>query len=196
VHGPSGEELLGERDFAILNAVYLKKMATPEHVAEVTGIPLGDVAHVLTDAAGDGSLIDLGGQFMLGEDGRARVLAFYAREYANARTTGAVSAWYDRFETVNAQFIGLVSEWQKTDGDERVQERLVRLVERHVAALRVLAQEIPRYERYAARFERGLTNIDRGRREYVCTPAIDSVHNVWFEFHEDILAVVGRPRET
>jgi hypothetical protein len=191
----SGEERLGERDFAILNAVYLKKMASPDHVAEVANVDLGDVTRVLEAGARDGSLIDLGGQFMLGDEGRARVLAFYENEYADARTRDALRAWYERFESVNAQFIALVTDWQKSDGDPRIQERLVRLVERHVTALRQLTDEIPRYEGYAARFERSLTKVDRGERDYVCKPTIDSVHNVWFEFHEDILAVMGKPRE-
>jgi hypothetical protein len=38
--------------------------------------------------------------------------------------------------------------------------------------------------------------VDQGRREFVCKPTLDSVHNIWFEFHEDILAVLGRPRDT
>src|SRR6478672_11898080 len=36
------------------------------------------------------------------------------------------------------------------------------------------------------------TRIDEGEKEFVCTPTIDSVHNIWFEFHEDILSVIGR----
>ncbi len=193
--GPANEGLIDEREFAVLNAVFLRKLADPDHVAQVTGLDAADVRRLLDDAVRDESAIDLGGQFMLGEAGRSRVLAYYEKTYAGARANGTVQAWYERFEAVNAQFIALVTEWQKSDGDERVQERLVRLVERQVTALRALASEIPRYESYAARFENGLANVDRGRREFVCTPTIDSVHNVWFEFHEDILAVMGKPRD-
>ena len=38
-------------------------------------------------------------------------------------------------------------------------------------------------------------NVWNGLREYVCKPTIDFVHNIWFEFHEDFLAVLGRPRD-
>jgi hypothetical protein len=24
---------------------------------------------------------------------------------------------------------------------------------------------------------------------------VDSIHNIWFEFHEDILTLLGRPRD-
>ncbi len=180
----------------VLNAIYLRKMAGPDHVAHASGLPLERVRDVLAQSASDGAIVDLGGQYMLDESGRHAVLAYYDPVYAAQRSDPAVSDWYERFETVNAQFIKLVTEWQKSDGEERVQERLVRLVERHVAALRELAKTIPRYETYAKRFEDGLSRIDAGERDFVCKPTIDSVHNVWFEFHEDILAVIGRPRET
>ena len=188
-------ELLEDEPFLVLNAVYLCKMATPAHAADVTGLEVPRVGAIFAAAEADGSLVDLGGQAMLSDRGRERVLAYYDEKYAPARAGGTVPEWYDRFETVNTQFIKLVTDWQQTDGDERVQERLIRLVERHIAALRVLTAEIPRYETYAARIEDGLAKIDAGQREFVCRPTVDSVHNVWFEFHEDILAVIGRPRE-
>jgi hypothetical protein len=187
---------LNEADFLALNAVYLKKLAAPEHVAHASGLALETARDVLAAAAGDGSLVDLGGQYMLTEDARARVLAYYSDTYASQREDANVVGWYDRFEGVNAHFIGAVTEWQKSGGDERVQERMLRLVERHVASLRELASSIPRYETYARRFEDGLARVDAGETDFVCKPTIDSIHNVWFEFHEDILAVIGRPRET
>ena len=27
------------------------------------------------------------------------------------------------------------------------------------------------------------------------SPSVDSVHNIWFEIHEDILTLLGRPRD-
>ena len=53
---------------------------------------------------------------------------------------------------------------------------------------------IPRYTGYVRRFSAAWL-VDRGQRDFVCSPTIDSVHNIWFEFHEDILAVLGRPRD-
>lgn len=181
----------------MLNAVYLRKMASPEHVAHATGLDPVRVRAALAESASKGLTVDLGGQYMLSEDGRHGVLAHYADACAPLRENRTVVEWYERFETTtNAQFIKLVTEWQKSDGDERVQDRLVRLVERHIGGVRELAKSIPRYESYAARFEQGLSHIDAGERDFVCKPTIDSVHNVWFEFHEDILAAIGRPRET
>ena len=58
------------------------------------------------------------------------------------------------------------------------------------------ASRLPRYRHYADRFRRSLDRVDSGQVEYVTSPTVDSLHNIWFEFHEDILALLGRPRET
>jgi hypothetical protein len=108
-----------------------------------------------------------------------------------------LAQWYDRFETVNGQFLKVVSEWQKSDGDdERLLSRLTRIVERHVAAIEHIVADIPRYDIYVRRFTSGLDKVDQGQRDFVTSPMVDSLHNIWFEFHEDILAVLGRPRDT
>ena len=73
--------------------------------------------------------------------------------------------------------------------------KVVKTVERLIKSLRDLASEIPRYQAYARRFADGVAAIDRGAVEFVCNPTIDSVHTVWFDFHEDILSVLGRPRD-
>ena len=52
---------------------------------------------------------------------------------------------------------------------------------------------MPRYTQYAERFRRSLARVDSGRVEYITSPTVDSLHNIWFEFHEDLLALLGRP---
>ncbi|MBC8752097.1 MULTISPECIES: hypothetical protein [Paraburkholderia] len=104
--------------------------------------------------------------------------------------------WYEKFEILNAQFLRLVSEWQTSDGDGRVLAQLLKVVERQMVALRKIEPEIPRYGVYADRFQTATERVDLGDTSFVTNPRADSIHNIWFEFHEDILAVVGRPRET
>ena len=36
--------------------------------------------------------------------------------------------------------------------------------------------------------------VDSGRHDYVSSPTLNSVHTVWFEFHEDLLRTLGRDR--
>ena len=133
---------------------------------------------------------------MLLEDGTAAVLATYRDTYAAVRTEPSLLQWYENFETINSRFIAQVSEWQTTDGDERIERKLLQTAERLTRDLAALLPRVPRYAQYIARFQKGMERVDQGQRDYVCKPTIDSVHNIWFEFHEDILAVLGRPRDT
>lgn len=182
--------------FEILNAIYLRKMATAAHVAEVTGQPPAVVEQALSEEAAADAVLGMDGAWLLQEAGTAKVLAFYSQTYAPLREEAGIMAWYERFETaLNQQFIKAVSDWQTSGGDARAQEKMGKLVERMMRALGQITAEIPRYQRYVDRFARAMSKADQGQSDFVCRPVVDSMHNIWFEFHEDILAVVGRPRD-
>jgi hypothetical protein len=187
--------MLDECAFLVMNAIYLKKMATVEDVASIAGLPAADARALADMCIQRGLLLDMGGQLLLQADGTAHVHDYYRQAYSELRERDTAQHWYDRFEAVNAQFIKLVTEWQQTDGDARVQERMIRVVERLTKALGELIPLIPRYAGYVRRFEHSMALVDQGQRDFVCSPRVDSLHNIWFEFHEDILAVLGRPRD-
>lgn len=186
-----------EPTFQTLNAIYLRKMADAEHVASVTGMHIDDVTKQLEEQAEAMRLIKVDSNYLMLPDGVSEVLAFYHHSYADLRDpSGYVMPWYERFEqTLNVQFIKAVSQWQTSEGDERAADRMMRIVDRMIRALSELTSGIPRYAGYIRRFERSMALADQGKLEYVCKPTLDSMHNIWFEFHEDILAVVGRPRD-
>lgn len=188
--------MIDDETFLVLNAAHLRKMATADHVVQTTELPAETVQAILSKAAEQGWLLDMEGQHLLVPEGTQVVQDYYKAAFENQRADPALAAWYERFEALNDQFIKHVSDWQKSEGDERAQTRLTRAVERLVKSLAELTPTIPRYRGYATRFERGLSLIDEGKLPYVCSPTVDSVHNVWFEFHEDILSVLGRPRDT
>jgi hypothetical protein len=188
--------MLSDSDFAMLNAIYLKKMATPETIADVTGLSLDTVNQRMAGAVEHEWIIVLPTGAMLLAEGTKEVLGYYRVRYAQDRLNAAVVKWYENFEALNARFIGLVTEWQQSDGDERVERRLLQSAEKLARDIGQLVPRIARYQAYVRRFERSMDLVDRGQRDFVCKPTIDSVHNIWFEFHEDILAVLGRPRDT
>jgi hypothetical protein len=193
-------EQIDERSFLILNALYLRKIADRDVLAECSGCSASDVDSILDTAAGTGFVLGLGSQYVLTDEGRQAVLDYYEATYEDMRADREIQDWYVRFETVNDRFLQLVSAWQTrgdaADGQDRIYDRLARTVERHVAALDQVADRLPRYRHYAARFRKSLDRVDSGQVEYVTSPTVDSLHNIWFEFHEDILALLGRPRET
>ena len=51
-----------------------------------------------------------------------------------------------------------------------------------------------RFARYSGRFAAALAAIDAGDHDLVSSPVRDSVHNIWFEFHEDLLRTLGKAR--
>ena len=188
--------MLCDNDFIVLNAVYLKKMAAAQTIAEATALPVDIVSQRLAAAVEQGWLMDLPSGAMLLDQGIEQILAFYNDAYASVRTDPAVVRWYQNFEMLNTRFIAAVSEWQRTEGDPRVERRLLQTAERLAKDIVQLVPQIPRYASYPQRLQRSMDQVDSGQRDFVCKPTVDSVHNIWFEFHEDILAVLGRPRDT
>lgn len=189
--------MISDEIFRVLNAVYLRKMANVEAISECSGLKADAARTLVEDAVGKSLLLDMGGQYMLPEDGTRAVLEYYDKTYAQERQNQELVAWYDRFETINTQFLGLVSAWQSEQGgDEGALGKLTRSVERLIKALPKAVVFVPRYQVYADRFAAALAKVDQGDHSYVSSPTTDSIHNVWFEFHEDILAVLGKPRDT
>ena len=78
------------------------------------------------------------------------------------------------------------------EGDQRL---AAGRVDRQIKALDGLSARVARYATYRDRFERALERVDQGQTEYVVSPSVDSIHTIWFEFHEDILTLLGRPRD-
>ena len=188
--------VVDDMTFEVLNAIYLHKMATAAHVADVTEIALGEVEAMLAREQTAEAVLDLEGSWLLQEAGTAKVLAYYRSVYAPLRAEGGIIHWYERFETsLNQQFIKAVSQWQTSEGDERARDKMAKLVERMIRSLGQITDSVPRYKKYGRRFEHAMARADRGETDFVCKPTVDSMHNIWFEFHEDILAVVGRPRD-
>ncbi|MBA1148054.1 hypothetical protein H0Z60_13450 [Ectothiorhodospiraceae bacterium WFHF3C12] len=187
---------LNDTDFAVLNAAHLNKMAGPASIAAATQLDQGTVDEVLDRAQQNGLGQKTGNQFLIFPDGSKAVLEYYDRTYGELRDSDELGAWYERFETVNTQFIQHITDWQNTGGDEGVEAKLIKTVNRHVRAVEKLLPQIPRYEQYVRRFHEAISKVDRGETDFVCKPTVDSIHNIWFEFHEDILSVLGRPRDT
>ncbi len=184
-----------DETFLVLNGSHLKKMATADDIAAAVGVAPQVAADALADAVGKGWAMAVEGRFLVLPDGTAEVHRRYAQAYGALRENSSVIAWYDRFEILNTQFIKAVSDWQNSDGDPKAETKVIRIVERLMKALGELTPTIPRYAHYVRRFGDGVARIDRGERDYLCGPTIDSVHTIWFEFHEDILSVIGRPRD-
>jgi DNA-binding transcriptional ArsR family regulator len=186
-----------DEEFTVLNAVYLRKMVTVEAITMITGLDQETVAGHATALAGRGLIADVGGgNWMLEQpEGVRGAVDAYGERYADLRGDVEVEAWYQRFESLNAQFLRAISAWQTSGEDEAVLDKLLRLVDRQIKALTAFAATVPRYQRYAERLTAALDQVEAGHADYVTSLSRDSIHTVWFELHEDILTVLGRPRD-
>lgn len=200
--------VLDKTDYDVLNVVALKKMVAAEAIAADTGMPQPDVEPVLERLAQQGLVVEAGGAAFPTDEAEPALAAAAAQHYAPVREDADLAPLVERFEAVNAQFLTTMSSWQQVDVggrkvandhtdpeyDHRVIARLEKLVARLDPLLTALAGHDPRFGAYPRRFAAALEGIDAGRHDLVSSPTADSVHTVWFEFHEDLLRTLGRER--
>ena len=189
-------QTMDDDSFLVLNAAHLNKMANLAAIAAATRLDTAVVTQVLDKAERDGLGQRFSDQFLLFPDGSKAVLAHYDASYGELRQSAELQQWYQRFETLNGQFIKHVTDWQASGGDNGSQGKLTKSAERLMKMIDGLTAEIPRYREYVRRFGAAIARTDQCEMEFVCSPTVDSIHNIWFEFHEDILSVLGRPRDT
>ncbi len=114
-------------------------------------------------------------------------------------------ALYEEFCVVNAELKATITAWQlRADGtpndhsdaayDEGVAARLIQLHANAVPVLQRIEIEAPRLNHYRRRLSHALDKVRLGETSYVARPLIDSYHTVWFELHEDLIALNGLTR--
>jgi hypothetical protein len=143
------------------------------------------------------------GRVMITPEGRAEA-------ETRARAAGAAAEVaddaYQAFLPLNAKLLKVCHDWQLRRGgvpndhtdaayDHKVIDRLHQV---HSSARRVLAplaEVLPRFAGYEARFAVALAKLDAGDRKWFASPACDSYHTVWMHFHEDLLLASGHTRD-
>ncbi|RYE43374.1 MAG: hypothetical protein EOP24_28660 [Hyphomicrobiales bacterium] len=203
------QTLLDKRLYDVLNAVALKKMATAAAVSEIVNLDTDQVRDIFAELA-DSDYLALMGETALPTDASGPVLVDSAAAiYGQIRTDPSVLQVADKFEDVNSRFLRTMSSWQQIEVagrklandhsdsayDAKVISTIERLVSRLEGLLEALSEKDARFRTYIGRFERSLEKVDAGDIAFVSDPTKDSVHNVWFEFHEDLLRTLGRARK-
>ncbi|HOT80749.1 MAG TPA: hypothetical protein PKY13_12220 [Microthrixaceae bacterium] len=200
----------------VLHAVRLAGINGADAVVERSEVGASRVASVLTEAQASGWVEQRvvvrdrrPSGWMLTAQGRRHGEALLAAEVALAGAAEALVAAYERFRTVNQQFLDVCTDWQlfpdedgrravndhsDPDYDRAVVERLVRLDEVIQPVLADLASALARFEGYGERFAAARRLVEAGERDWFTRPLIDSYHTIWFELHEDLLATLGLER--
>lgn len=189
-------------DLVLLQALRLKGRLDAEGARRVGGD--GAWSRVLELAEGNLVQASAAGA-RLTTTGRARLAELLAAERAIV-DGGALGAFYERrFEGLNGTLKEIVTAWQigptgvpndhaDASYDEEILERLAALHERVREALPDLIRAVPRLEPYLGRLDDAVARSEAGDHAYVAHPLRDSYHQVWFELHEELLAILGRDR--
>ncbi|MEX2183237.1 MAG: pyruvate, phosphate dikinase [Chloroflexota bacterium] len=189
-----------------LQAIAIKGFALPAAVADALLAAPDDVAPVLDRLVSDGLVGTAAGALKLTETGTARAAELLATDRAKMGADAAVAA-LDDFLALDRRMKDTVTAWQIRDAatgalndhddadyDQGVLRRLEALHGEAVAWIHGLTAAPPRLADYRERLERAVTAAIGGDGRFVASPRVDSYHGVWFELHEDLIALAGRTR--
>jgi hypothetical protein len=190
-------------DHAVLQAARLKGRLSPELAVASCGIDAEAVTAILSNLR-EAGYIEGEPSVRLTPSGRQRLGDLVAAERSES-DLDALTRLYEEFDRHNTDFKQIVRDWQLRDGspndhtDERydrsVMDRLGALdAEFHPLVGRIVGVA-PRLRNYPSRFGDALERVRAGDTSYVARPLADSYHTVWFEFHEEIIGLLGLTRE-
>jgi pyruvate,orthophosphate dikinase len=181
----------------LARTVHLKGLCTPERAAAVLAAALPRIEDLVT---GHESLFRPTPRGVaLTPEGRSWLTDQLAVE-RDRIDQAALDACYESFMALNHRFKQVVSEWQLA-ADEPTASDWEALVDAvagiHTGLEPLLARtagSVARLAGYARRFDQALSALRRGDRSMLASPLKDSYHQVWFEYHEELITLTGRDR--
>ncbi len=196
-----------------LHGVRILGFASSGRVAARFGLDADEVDELLLDHEARGWVTQsaFGGTsgWSLTPAGRAENERRLAAELAAAAARPVVAAAYQTFLPLNLRLTRAVTDWQIRPTrpepmsandhadfawDQRVLRSLttiggeIRLVVGPVALL------LARFSGYADRYADALLHVEHGQGRWLDAPDRDSVHTVWMQLHEDLVATLGIER--
>ncbi len=147
----------------------------------------------------------------LTDTGRAEGERRLAAELDRLGLRGAVADVHARFRPLNRRFGAACTDWQvrptrldplaindHTDWrwDERVLRTLTSVETAFAGLCAELSARLTRFGGYAGLYATALRRVGAGERGWVDGHDRDSLHLVWIQFHEDLLATLGIERGT
>ncbi|MEU2198777.1 transcriptional regulator [Isoptericola sp. NPDC019482] len=202
-----------EPELLVLHAVRVRGTGDDVAVAERSRLAV-DVAHELLldlEAYGHVTWAEFAGTggWSLTERGRAEGERRLAAELAADPTGRAAAVVRDAvaaFGPLNARLLRACTDWQLRPGDGgrldvndhrdaswdgRVLDELADVVDGVRPMLAALVGELARFEGYDVRLDDALAAAQGGDGARVAGIGAASVHGVWMELHEDLLATAG-----
>jgi len=190
-------------ELAILQAVRLKGRLDAAAAAICTGLTEDAAATGLTELL-DRELVKGGPAYRITPGGREHLVALVMAERA-AVDQDALRAAYNEFDAVNHALKEVITAWQMRDADTpndhtdadydaAVLTRLHQVDALFGPVLDRVLTSVARLSPYRPRFANALARVDAGDTTFVARPITDSYHTVWFEFHEELIGLLGLSR--
>lgn len=191
-------------ELTVLQAMRLKGRLSPEAAAACTGRPVGEVRAEIDALVASGLATAAGTSARITPEGRTRLGALLDEERGGIDQAGLTTA-YDDFDEINSDLKSVVTAWQLLDADTpndhtdaaydaSVVARLTALHDRFEPLLGRMTGLAPRLSPYRTRFRAAVDKVRNGDHAFVARPVADSYHTVWFEFHEELIGLLGRTR--
>jgi pyruvate,orthophosphate dikinase len=192
-----------DHEFAVLQAARLKGRLSSEAAAAACGIDVNAAADLLSSLR-DAGLFKGEASVRLTPQGRERLAGLVSAE-RDGTDTAALTGLYEEFDEHNTELKDTISAWQLRNGepndhsdeayDQSVIDRLAALDAAFQPLVARIVEVAPRLKPYPQRFAAALSHINSGDTSYVARPVTDSYHTVWFEFHEELIGLLGLNRE-
>lgn len=191
-------------DLTILQAARLKGRLSPDAATAFARVPESDVAAELSQLR-DGGYVVGEPNVRITPEGRERLVAMVVEERSTV-DHDALAACYHDFDDYNSELKSIITDWQLVDEttpndhadtayDQRVIARLSELHERFVPLVTRVCEIAPRLASYRNRFDDAILKVNEGDSSFIARPIADSYHTVWFEFHEELIGLLGLSRE-
>ncbi len=184
--------------YQLARVVQLKGLCNAERAAAALGASPAAVEQAFEEHAETFRVIPRGAA--LTPEGRAWVQEQLAAERAEI-DSGGLNSCYERFLPLNDRFKRLVTGWQSTAAEGFNDDEWSSLLESMQALhgdfrplVEDTATKVPRLARYGPRFDHALEAMRDGDDSMLAAPLKDSYHTVWFEYHEELIALCGRNR--
>ncbi|HEX9260704.1 MAG TPA: hypothetical protein VF855_14280 [Acidimicrobiales bacterium] len=192
--------------FRVLHALRVKGFAKSDVLADLTGLPLGDVEEELAglQAAELAAFREARALWQLTPHGRVGHADALAKDVHAPHLREAMSRHYEPFLELNEEFKELCGEWQLRDGspndhsdaayDGRVIEKLTLIDQRAQPICTALGQIMDRFAPYGPRLGHTAQRVQQGEHNLFTGVMCGSYHDVWMELHEDLILTLGIDR--
>ena len=191
-------------ELSVLQAMRLKGRLTAEAAAACVGEPPDQVQPQLDALVAEGLAKQAGTAVRVTPEGRERLAALLESERGTVDQARLTEA-YHAFDEHNNEMKAIMHAWQlRDDGspndhtdsgyDAAIVERLAALHQRFEPLVQQVIELAPRLAPYPTRFGHALEQVQGGDHSFIARPIADSYHTVWFEFHEELIGLLGRTR--